>query len=220
MASVLHRSGETTQLLIYSANMSTRIGIFGGTFDPPHLGHLILAAEAQFQLHLQRLLWVLTPQPPHKQRQVITPIHHRLEMVRRVVREDEAFELSALEIERPGPHYTVDTLQALRQKYPQEVLVLLLGGDSLRDLPFWSRPQQLLSLCDEIGVMRRPGDVLALDVLEERLPGITGKVRFVEAPLLEISSREIRRRIAQGWPFRYYLPRPVYEYIQAQQLYR
>lgn len=199
--------------------MTSGIGVFGGTFDPPHLGHLILAAEARFQLELERVLWVLTPFPPHKEGQPITPLHHRLEMVRRVVAQDEGFELSEVEMQRPGPHYTVETLQLLREKYPHERLVLLLGGDSLRDLPSWSRPEQIIALCDEIGVMRRPGDVLDLGRLEGLLPGIRERVRFVNAPLLEISSREIRRRIAQGWPFRYYLPPAVYEYIQAQGLY-
>lgn len=141
-------------------------------------------------------------------------------MVQRVVAQDEGFELSDVEMRRPGPHYTVETLQLLREKYPQERLVLLLGGDSLRDLPSWSRPEQLIALCDEIGVMRRPGDVLDLLSLDSLLPGIRERVRFVNAPLLEISSREIRRRIAQGWPFRYYLPPAVYEYIQEHGLYQ
>ncbi|MFN3741137.1 MAG: nicotinate-nucleotide adenylyltransferase [Anaerolineales bacterium] len=196
------------------------IGIFGGTFDPPHLGHLILAAEARFQLALARVLWVLTPFPPHKEGRPITPLHHRLAMVQRVVAQDEGFEFSDVEIQRPAPHYTVETLQSLREKYPQERLVLLLGGDSLRDLPSWSRPDKLIALCDEIGVMRRPGDVLDLLSLDSLLPGIRERVRFVNAPLLEISSREIRRRIAQGWPFRYYLPPAIYEYIQEHGLYQ
>ncbi len=200
--------------------MTKSIGIFGGTFDPPHLGHLILAAEARFQLQLERVLWVLTPAPPHKEGQPITPLTHRLEMVQRVVAQDEGFELCDLEMRRPGPHYTVDTLQLFREEYPQKPLVLLLGGDSLRDLPRWSRPAQILALCDAIGVMRRPGDVLDLTTLEAALPGLQERVRFIQAPLLEISSREIRRRIAQGWPFRYYLPPAVYEYIEAHRLYR
>jgi len=195
------------------------IGIFGGTFDPPHLGHLILAAEAGFQLKLERVLWVLTPTPPHKE-QPLTPLFHRLEMVRRIVAQDAMFEFCDLELQRPGPHYTVDTLSLIREKHPRERLVLLLGGDSLRDLPRWSRPAQLIALCDGIGVMRRPGDVLDLNALEADLPGLQARVQFVEAPLLQISSREIRRRIAQGWPFRYYLPATVYEYIEQHRLYR
>ncbi len=195
------------------------IGIFGGTFDPPHLGHLILAAEAGFQLQLERVLWVLTPTPPHKETP-LTPLHHRLEMVRRIVEQDALFELCELELQRPGPHYTVDTLLLIRERYPRQRLVLLLGGDSLHDLPRWSRPEQLIALCDGIGVMRRPGDMLDLSALEKQLPGLTARVQFIDAPLLEISSREIRRRISKGWPFRYYLPEAVYEYIQQHRLYR
>ncbi|MGC8855434.1 MAG: nicotinate-nucleotide adenylyltransferase [Anaerolineae bacterium] len=197
-----------------------RIGIFGGTFDPPHLGHLILASEACAQLHLSRLLWVLTPSPPHKRDQTITPLEHRHAMLELALADDPTFELSLVEMNRPGPHYTVDTLHLIAEANPGADLVLLIGGDSLRDLPGWHRPHDLLAACHEIGVMRRPGALTDLDALEASLPGIRSKIRFVEAPLLEIASREIRRRIAQGLPFRYYLPPAVYQYIVEHQLYK
>jgi len=197
-----------------------RLGIFGGTFDPPHLGHLILASEACAQLQLSRLLWVLTPTPPHKRNQSITSLEHRRAMLELALADDPAFELSLVEINRPGPHYTVDTIHLIAEENPQAALILLIGGDSLRDLPTWHRPQELVAACHEIGVMRRPGAVTDLAALEASLPGIRSKVRFVEAPLLEIASREIRRRIAQGLPFRYYLPPRVYQYILEHQLYQ
>jgi nicotinate-nucleotide adenylyltransferase len=197
-----------------------RLGIFGGTFDPPHLGHLILASEACAQLQLSRLLWVLTPTPPHKRNQSITSLEHRRAMLELALADDPAFELSLVEINRPGPHYTVDTIHLIAEENPQADLILLIGGDSLRDLPTWHRPQELVAACHEIGVMRRPGAVTDLAALEASLPGIRSKVRFVEAPLLEIASREIRRRIAQGLPFRYYLPPRVYQYILEHQLYQ
>ena len=196
------------------------IGIFGGTFDPPHLGHLILAAEARAQLGLERVLWVLTPDPPHKQGQFIAPLAHRLEMVRLAIADDAQFELSSVELGRPGPHYALDTVRLLADQYPGADLVYLMGGDSLRDLPTWHRPADFISACALIGVMRRPGDAVELAGLEERLPGLTAKVRFVEAPLLDIAAREIRARIAEGKPFRYFLPERVYEYINSQGLYR
>jgi nicotinate-nucleotide adenylyltransferase len=197
-----------------------RIGLFGGTFDPPHLGHLILASEACDQLQVKRLLWVLTPEPPHKKDQIITAIEHRLAMLQLAIADDPRFELSSVEIERPGPHYTLDTVRIMKDLNPAADIILLIGGDSLHDLPAWHRPAELVAACDSIGVIRRPGASADLSALESQLPGISSKVRFVDAPLLEIASREIRRRAAQGKSFRYFLPPKVYEYIQIHQLYR
>lgn len=197
-----------------------RLGVFGGTFDPPHLGHLILAAEACSKLALDRLLWVLTPVPPHKLDQRITPLEHRLKMVRLAIQETPAFELSRVEIDRPGPHYMVDTLGLLADEHPSAELVLLIGGDSLSDLPTWERPAELVAACDEIGVIRRPGAYPYFAELEGDIPGLMAKVRLVDAPLLEIASRQIRHRIREERPFRYYLSPPVYEYILKHELYR
>jgi nicotinate-nucleotide adenylyltransferase len=196
------------------------IGIFGGTFDPPHLGHLILAAEARAQLGLERLLWVLTPDPPHKQDQSIAPLQHRLEMVKLAIANDPQFEISSVEMTRPGPHYALDTVHILAEQNPEVNLAYLMGGDSLNDLPHWHRPADFVSACHLIGVMRRPGDTVELAALEKSLPGLRSKVRFVEAPLLNIAAREIRKRIAEGRPFRYFLPERVFEYINEHGLYR
>jgi nicotinate-nucleotide adenylyltransferase len=199
---------------------SPRIGLFGGTFDPPHLGHLILAAESQAQLHLDRVLWLLTAHPPHKAGQPITPLQHRLAMLQRMLSDNPTFALSDVEIRRPGPHYAADTLALLRPEYPTAQLIYLIGSDSLGDLPRWHRPHDVLSGCDALGVMRRPGTRFDLDALESALPGLRAKVRFVEAPLLEIASSAIRQRIRSGGHFRYYLPAAVYQYIQSHNLYR
>ena len=199
--------------------MPHRIGIFGGTFDPPHLGHMILASEALHQLKLTRLLWMLTPISPHKQTQHITPVAHRLEMVQAAIREVPRFELSTLEFERPAPQYTLDTLRILQEQNPSSDLILLLGADSLRGIATWHRPADLVAACHEIGVMQRPGEYIQMGVLEAAIPALKGKVRFVETPLLQISSREIRRRISEGLEYRYFLTPPVYDYIHAQHLY-
>jgi len=199
--------------------MANLIGIFGGTFDPPHLGHLILAAEARQQFGLRRLLWVLTPIPPHKLDQTITPIEYRLTMLQLAIARNPAFEISRVEMDRRGPHYTLDTVNLLAGQNPGAEMVYLMGGDSLRDLPAWHRPAELLSACRYLGVMRRPSDAIHLPDLEAILPGITRKVHFVDAPLVEISSHEIRQRIANGRPFRYFLPPSVYEYILERDLY-
>lgn len=206
--------------LRYTLDMSERIGVFGGTFDPPHLGHLILASESRKQLHLTRLLWMLTPQSPHKIGNAISKVSDRLEMVHCAIADEPTFELSTLEFDRPAPQYTVDTLEILQRQHPSADLILLIGADSLRGLSTWHRPADLVAACREIGVMRRPGESIQLSIIEAAIPGVSEKVRFVEAPLLQISSREIRRRIIEGLEFRYFLHPAVYDYIQSHNLYR
>ena len=197
-----------------------RTGIFGGTFDPPHLGHLILAAEAFHQLQLDRLLWVLTPDPPHKPGQPITPLVVRLEMLQAALGDAPEYEISRLEIDRPGPQYAVDTVRTLRAQNPQDILSFLMGGDSLEKLPTWREPQAFLAQLDYLGIMRRPGEGFDLEGLEKELPGITTKLRFIDAPLLEIASSEIRRRARGGAPYRYYVHPAVYAMIERERVYR
>ncbi|MBI5825605.1 MAG: nicotinate (nicotinamide) nucleotide adenylyltransferase [Chloroflexi bacterium] len=197
-----------------------KIGYFGGTFDPPHIGHLILASEAAYQFKLSRLYWALTPQPPHKQKQAITPLEHRLAMLKSMIANNSIFEFSRLEIDRPGPHYAIDTVRLLAQHEPSADIILLIGGDSLRDLPTWRLSPDLLTAVSKIGVMRRPEDSLNLPALEEKLPGLTEKLTFIHALLQPVSSRELRRRIAAGEMYRYYVPPSVYDYIEENKLYR
>ncbi len=197
-----------------------RIGIFGGTFDPPHMGHLILAMEACDQLNLDKLLWVVTPDPPHKIGQSISPVEIRIDLLKEAFNSDPLFEISKVDIERPAPQFAVDTIKELREQFPKAQLIYLMGGDSLADLPEWHHPQQLVDLADELGVMRRPSDLVNMHELESQLPGISKKLKFVDAPLLEISSRQIRKRVADGRAFRYYLPRKVHMYIIDHKLYK
>lgn len=198
----------------------TKIGLFGGTFDPPHIGHLILASEALHQFGLSRLLWMLAPDPPHKLDQPITPLPHRLAMLQRMIVGNPSFEISRLEIDRPGPHYTIDTVRLLSQLEPNADIILLLGGDSLRDLPAWRLCTTLVAEVSKIGVMRRPGDLFDMPALEAKIPGVTEKVAFIDAPLQDLASREIRRRVASGETYRYYVHPTVYEYIEENHLYR
>lgn len=197
-----------------------RIGIFGGTFDPPHVGHLILAAESCDQLALDRVLWVVTPNPPHKSGRVISPLAVRMDLVSAAVAEDSRFEISPVEVNRPGPHYSVDTVRILQRENPAADLFYLMGGDSLHDLPGWMRPAEFIACLSGIGVMRRPQDFVDLPWLERALPGVVAKVHFVEAPLLEISSSSIRERAAQDRHFRYFLPPAVFNLIEARGLYQ
>lgn len=197
-----------------------RLGVFGGTFDPPHIGHLILAAEALDQLGLSKVLWVLTEAPPHKLDQPITSLDRRLAMVAACLGDDSSFEISRVDIDRPAPHYAVDTLQSLGEAYPDWGLVYLMGGDSLNHLPTWYQPQIFVDRCQSIGVMKRPGTHIEMNELEESLPGIAAKVNFIQAPLLDIAASQIRRRVREGRAYRYFLPPAVYELIKEWGLYR
>jgi len=197
-----------------------RLGIFGGTFDPPHIGHLILAAEARDQLNLDLTIWVLTPDPPHKQGREIASLDHRLAMVELAIADDPGFLLSHVDIDRPGPHYAVDTVGLLRQQYPEDDLIYLMGGDSLMDLPHWYRPEEFLSMLDGIGVMRRPGDEIDISGLLDELSMLSEKLNFVTAPLLEIAANQIRHRVMDDRAYRYYLTPRVYRYIREKGLYQ
>jgi len=197
-----------------------RLGIFGGTFDPPHIGHLILAAEARDQLNLDCTIWVLTPDPPHKQGKKIAPLNHRLSMVELAIEDDDRFSLSHVDIERPGPHYMVDTIRLLREQYSDRELIYLMGGDSLQDLPGWYHANEFLNSVDGIGVMRRPDDEIDLSELLKRLPELKDKLNFVTAPLLEISAHQIRRRVDEKRAYRYYVLPEVYQYIKNKKLYQ
>lgn len=196
-----------------------RIGIFGGTFDPPHLGHLILAAEAFYQCRLDRLLWVLTPNPPHKPNQIITPVETRLEMVQACIADTPGFELSTVDMDRPPPHYAVDTVHLLQKTYPDAEIVYLMGSDSLLNLHTWHRPMDFVQACHLIAVTHRTDEDIDLDALETRLPGVVDKIQFVISMVMGISSSEIRWRVSEGAPVKYYLHPGVYEIIRNKRLY-
>ena len=197
-----------------------RIGIFGGTFDPPHVGHLILAEECRTQVARDLLLWVVTDNPPHKRYVNISPIEDRVKLVQKAITGNDAFALSRVDIDRPSPHFAIDTVNILKQEYPGAQFFYLMGGDSLHDLPTWNRPQDFIETCDGIGVMRRHADQVDLASLEEVLPGISKKVLIVDAPILEISSKQIRQRISDDQGFRYYLRDAVYKAVLEMGLYK
>lgn len=198
----------------------SRVGVFGGTFDPPHMAHLALAEEALHQLNLSQVLWMITPNPPHKRGVEITPFVLRLEMLKEALKDYARFEISTLEAELPPPQYAVETVRLLREKLPDSELFYLMGEDSLRDLPLWHQPAKLVSLLDGIGVLRRPEVVLDWEILETSLPGLREKVFFFNAPLLQIASHEIRQRISSGQPYRYMVPEGVARVIEQYHLYQ
>lgn len=196
-----------------------RIGVFGGTFDPPHLGHLILAAEAIDQANLDRLLWVLTPDPPHKQGSMISPVEHRLEMTRRMVACCNQFELSDVDIRRPGPHYSVDTVNILREENPGAEISFIFGSDSLRDLPIWHQPSEFVQACDQVIVMQRPGSMLDMTMLYKQVPELKTRLMFLDVPQVEISAVNIRQRVRQQRLYWHFLTPAVADYIRENNLY-
>lgn len=199
--------------------MAGLTGVFGGTFDPPHLGHLILADEARAALGLDKVLWVVAGVPPHKLDRPISPPDVRWELVGAAIQDTPEFERSSVDLDRPGPHYSLDTLRALRQQgYTR--LAFIMGSDSLIDLAAWHEPKAFVEACDVIGVMRRPGAETDLSALDQRLPGLKDRVKFFEAPFIGISGHDIRRRVAEGRAFHYLVLPSVAEVITRRGVYR
>ena len=197
-----------------------RLGILGGVFNPPHLGHLVGAQEALVQLELDEIWFVPVGQAPHREIEADPGADARLSLCRAASEDDERFGVSRVELDRPGPSYTVDTLRALRAERPAEdELVLLLGGDQAAELPQWHRPEEVLALA-EVGVVARAG--LSPAEVRARLGGLRGAegLRFFEMPRIDISSTLVRRRVADGRPIRYLVPRPVERLIAELRLYR
>ncbi len=195
-----------------------RIGILGGTFDPPHMGHLILGEYAADALDLTHMLFVPAGDPPHKQQDAKTPVEHRLAMLRLALSDNGRFHISRADIDRPGPHYSVDMVRIIRQEYPNAEIYFVMGGDSLSDLPKWHLPDEFIRLC-KLAVMRRPGDSAASDMHDHVLPGLAERVVMIDAPLIDISGIHIRARVQAGHSIRYLVPEAVREYIQTSQLY-
>jgi nicotinate-nucleotide adenylyltransferase len=200
--------------------MIERLGILGGTFDPVHHGHLVAAEEAHYQLGLDRVLFLPAGRPPHKPQRPISPVQHRLRMLELAIASKPYFSVSRVDVERPGPHYTVDALGLLRAEWGSEVTIFFIeGSDSLADIPTWYQPRRLIELC-ELAVVERPGSRTHLPQLEERLPGLTARIHWVQMPFLDISSSDLRARVQAGRPISYLVPLAVEVYILELGLYR
>ena len=194
------------------------IGVLGGTFDPIHIGHLVVAEEARIKFGLREVLFVPAGQPWLKLGRNITLAVHRVEMVRRAIADNPHFKLCTLEVERPGPSYTVDTLTMLRKQLGSEAsLFFILGRDTLAELPLWKEPEKLVQLC-RLVVVPRLGSK-DLKHLETAIPGLLDKVIQLDMPVIGISSSGIRQRIAQGLSIRYLVPAEVEKYITEQKIY-
>jgi nicotinate-nucleotide adenylyltransferase len=194
-----------------------RIGLLGGTFDPPHGGHMWLAEAAQAQLGLARVLFLPVGEPVHKEGE-ITAVSHRLAMTQFALNDYPTFHLDTTDADRPPPHATYSLLSLLRHHYPQAQFWLLIGGDSLRDFAAWRRPQQIIQQC-RLAVLPRPGAKVDWTALEEGVPGLRARVDWLEGPTLALSSTEIRALLKAGHSVQALVGTAVARYIQQHQLY-
>jgi nicotinate-nucleotide adenylyltransferase len=195
------------------------IGILGGTFNPPHIGHLVMVNEALDQLDLDRVLLMPVAQPPHKEALADPGSDVRLELCRLAIAGEDRVEVSAVEIERGGASYTVDTLRALHEREPENALTFIVGGDMAYSLPSWREPEAVLRLA-RLAVAERDG--LRREDIAQRLEPLHAgdRVVFFDMPRIDMSSSAVRGRIAGGRPIRYLVPDPVIDAIRARELYR
>jgi nicotinate-nucleotide adenylyltransferase len=193
-----------------------RIGLFGGTFDPVHFGHLLVAEQARHELELARVFFVLTPNPPHKSAMAISPVAQRLDMLKLALQEHPAFEISTVELDRSGVSYTVDTLRHFRAQpeFAGAEIFLMLGADGLLELQNWREPQTIIRLA-KLAVYARPG----LEV-RQASPEFLQATHLLRGPQVEISATDIRRRCGRGESIRYLVPENVRNYILENRLYQ
>jgi nicotinate-nucleotide adenylyltransferase len=197
-----------------------KIGLLGGTFDPIHMGHLVIAEEVRLKLALDEVLFIPAGRPWLKSERRVAPGEHRLEMLKLAIGPNPHFKVSTIELERPSPSYSVDTVSALRDELGAEVeLYFIVGFDALAELPIWKEPSRLLDLCHIVAV-RRPGYAeLDWRYLEQAIPGISARVVVVDVPQIDISSTLIRERVAGGLSISHLVPEAVEGYILKNRLY-
>jgi len=195
-----------------------RVGLLGGTFNPPHIGHLVCAHQALDQLELDRVLLVPVREPPHKGVEADPGVEHRVELCRRAVADEDRLEVSLVDAEVPGPSYTVDTLRRLHERCPGDELTFIVGGDMALSLPTWREPEAILELA-ELGVAGREG-VRRADITDSLAGLRVDRVRFFEMPRLDVSSSLIRRYVAAGRSIHHLVPEGVEAYIEQAGLYR
>jgi len=198
---------------------SARLGVFGGTFDPIHLGHLIIAEELRVRLGLERILFLPAARPPHKTDRHISPDEDRALMVEMAIAGNPHFGVSYVDLQRGGLSYTADSLEILAREYPCHTLYFLMGQDSLRDFPNWHDPNRIARQA-LLGVALRPGVTVDIDAIVARVPDAAGRITLVDVPLIQIASRVIRQRVRDGLPITYQVPREVEQYILRRGLYK
>ena len=197
-----------------------RLGLLGGTFNPPHIGHLVCAQDAWAQLGLEQVLLLPVHTPPHKEVEGDPGVEQRLALCEAAVAGDPRFGVSRAEADVPGRSYTVDTLSRLHDARPEDQLTFIVGGDMASTLPEWREPEKILALAT-LGVAARQGvgREQVLEHLDRELPGSAERIRFFDMPRIDISSSLVRRRVAAGRPVRYLVPDAVADHIEREGLY-
>jgi nicotinate-nucleotide adenylyltransferase len=195
------------------------LGILGGTFDPIHYGHLIAAEYARDEFNLERIYIVPAAAPPHKDLAVITDEKHRVAMVSLAIADNPDLELSTLELDRGGISYTVDTVSCFKERYRDSEINLIIGADCLSTLNTWKDINRLVYLVDRFIVVTRPGYEKSQPVMELLPENIWDRMEFIQIPGFDLSSSEIRERVARGRAIRYLVPEPVADYIYDHGLY-
>ncbi|MEJ2747077.1 MAG: nicotinate-nucleotide adenylyltransferase [Anaerolineae bacterium] len=198
--------------------MGRRIGLLGGTFDPPHLGHLWVAETAREQLNLDQILFLPVGEPPHKQDQSVTAVTHRLAMTRLAIADNPDFVLDTTDMDRPLPHTTNSLLPLIHRAWPDSQLWFLIGADSLHDLPTWEKPEVIITQC-RLAVYPRPGVNIDWAALKTAIPHIETAVDLIKGPIMSISSSGIRDWRRSGHSVRYLVSAPVLAYIERHHLY-
>lgn len=197
-----------------------RLGIMGGTFDPVHYGHLVAAEMAREEFNLSKVLFIPSGKPPHKVREDISSAELRYEMVEQSIQDNPYFDISALEISRTGPSYTVETLREIRSAWPDHELYFITGSDALREIFTWRGAEEILLLTQFIGAARPGFDAREfLLTVHREYPQIKDRIHYLEVPALAISSTDIRLRVKSGKPIRYLLPETVRLFIKEHRLY-
>ena len=200
-----------------------RVGVLGGTFDPIHMGHLVMAEQCHEQIPLDQVWFMVSAAPPHKRDREISPFDKRVEMAQLAIAGNRAFQVNEMEKNRPGPSYTADTLRELHRQFPQTEFCWIVGSDCLPDLPHWHEPLTVISLA-KVVVVARPGwPVWSAEQMRAELNLAREtplQMQVVSVPLLDISSRDLRHRVAEGRSIRYFVPPAVLAYIQDKKLYR
>jgi len=199
-----------------------RLGVFGGTFDPVHVGHLRLAESAreEEELSLDKVLFVPAGEPWRKKDHLVSAAAYRMAMLRLAIEGNDAFALSKVELEREGPSYSIETLEALGKQHPSAELFLIMGEDALADLPNWREPDRIISLAKLAVASRGDSSAERLEALQKALPGVLARVIWVPMEVLQISGSAIRESVRRGWSIRYLVPAAVEAYIHEHALYR
>ena len=198
-----------------------KVGILGGTFDPIHIGHLIVAEEARYQLGLGRIIFLPAGKPYFKKDRIVSTKSDRLEMIKLGIKDNPLFEVSEIELAREGPTYSIDSITRLKKELGDNVqLCFLVGMDALADIHKWKHPAELIEICQVVGLTRAGYDAFDWAKIEDKMPGASQKIKIIEVSKIGVSSTDVRMMVGSGISVRYLVPDAVVRYIEEHKLYK